>query len=215
MVTVKISAKKREGKERSKVLAMSSLLPAVVYGHGFDPQSLVVDYQEFRRAYIKAGETTIIDLDIEGKSVPVLVKEVQFHPVSDKMQHIDFFKVNLKEKIKAHVPVVFIGTAPAVKNMGGILTHQLDHIDVECLPNEIPHEFEVDVTGMVDFDGVVYVKDMPAIPGVEILNDGDQIIASIVAPKVEVESELTPQEMEAQALAEVNAADNAEANKEE
>lgn len=217
MDTVLLPAEKRDAGVKCKVQRAERKLPGVVYGHGFDSMALLFDYENVRKAYIKAGETTIVDLDVDGKKIPVLFKDIQFHPVTDKIQHVDFYKVNLKEKITAHVPVVFVGTSIAVKDLGGTLTHQVTEIDVKCLPTEIPHEFEVDISSLVDFHGAIHVGDLVVPDGVEILSDPEATIATVSAPRVEAEpeEELSPEEAEKAAIAEQEGEGDAEGGESE
>ncbi|PIQ79681.1 50S ribosomal protein L25 [Candidatus Peregrinibacteria bacterium CG11_big_fil_rev_8_21_14_0_20_41_10] len=204
MVQVALSAQKRDLSIKAKDYRKDRQLPGVVYGHGFESVSVVMPYELVRKAYLKAGETTIVDLEIDGDVVSVLFKELQFHPVTDQIRHVDFYKVNLKEAITAMVPIEFVGEAPAVRGLGGTLTPQMTEIEVKCLPNKIPSYFEVDISVLADFHMAIHISDLVIPNDVELLEDAESTIVTVSAPRAEEEvadEGLTPEEIEAAAIA--------------
>lgn len=164
-----------------------SLIPAVVYGAGMKNVVLAIDAKDFNKLYQEAGESSLIDLDINKKPVAVLIHEVQRDSVSDKIIHIDFLGVNMKKKIKTEIPIVFIGDAPAVSEHGGIFNKSLDSLEVESLPGDLPHEIEVDISSLKEIGNHIMVKDIKI--DVDVLNDKEQIIASVVEQKIKAEEE--------------------------
>src|SRR4030065_1787452 len=136
MEKIKLEAKKRleRGKKTKKGRSVG-MIPAVVYGKGVDSESLWVKNLDFKRLVKKAGESTLINLDIDGKdNRNVIIYETQKDPVSGAYAHIDFFQVKMDEKIETEVELVFIGESSVVKESGGVLVKNLDKVEVECLP---------------------------------------------------------------------------------
>lgn len=189
MDTISLSATVRNAEKTAADLRREDLVPCVIYGNKSENMSLSCVYNEIYKAYAMAGESTIVDLTIDGKKVPVLFHEIQLDPVSDKIAHVDFYAVDMKKEIEANVPVVFEGEAPAVKDLGGVLVTTHDHVAVRCLPANLPHELTISVAGLVDFESALYVSDLQAPQGVEILDDAEMMLATVQEPRSAVEEE--------------------------
>ena len=174
----------------NRSLRKDGLVPANIYGPNFSSLAVSVNLFEFEKIYKKAGETTVIYLEIDGKSYPTLISDLQFHPVTDKILHVDFRKVNLKQKIEAQVPIEFTGEPELVKSKAGIMLKQMEELTVSALPNEIPSSIEVDTTKLTEFGSVIKVSDLPKSETYEITEDEDAIIASLSEHK---EEEITPE----------------------
>jgi len=160
---MEILAEKREklGKQ-SKKLLVDRKMPAVVYGSGLESTSLTIDINTFSKIYRQAGETGLIDLKFGDSSEKVLVREVQLHPVTLLPTHASFFKVNLKEKTSANIPVEVIGEeiSPVVKSGEGLVLLLMNEIEVEALPMNLPHSFVVDVSGLKEIGAGLKVMDL-------------------------------------------------------
>ena len=191
MEEIILEAELREGKGRanSKDLRESGYLPAVVYFHGKDALSVKVP----RGALLKLVhqhrlESVIINLKIKDdkktKGRPCLVKEIQYHPVSEDIIHVDFNEISLTEAIKVNVPVVTNGEAIGVKQEGGSLEHLLWEIEVECLPTNIPKDIQVDITALKMGDAL-HVKDLVFPQGVKPLVDPAAVVLHVIAPMKE------------------------------
>lgn len=161
------------------------LVPAVVYGNKVAPRNLWVKAIDLDRAYGKAGESAIIELEIESKKVNVLVHDMQHQAMSGRPIHVDFFQVNMKEEVETEIPLEFVGEAPAVKALGGVLIKNMDEISVKCLPADLPEKYEIDISKLATFDDVIAVKDLKISSKVEILLDGETVIALVAAPRTE------------------------------
>jgi len=186
---ITLKAKEREvvGKKVKK-LRKEDIIPAVMYGHKIAAQNLSVNYLDFQRAYDKAGESSLIELETGNKEkVNVLVHDTQVDPMSGKFTHIDFFQVNMKEEVETEIPLEFVGDSPAVKELGGVLVKNLDEVTVKCLPADLPEKFEIDITKLATFQDVIAVKDLKAPDKVEILTDPETIIVSVQEPRSEEE----------------------------
>ncbi len=148
--------------------------------------ALQVDYQTFRKAYEKAGGNQVIELSIDGKKQPVLVHDVQYNPLTDNFDHIDFVHVNMNEEVKANIPVVIVGTAPAVKNLGGILTTLKHDLEVKCLPADLPQQIEIDVSGMETLHSSIHLSEVKVPNGVKFTGNPDDVVVTISVVKEEV-----------------------------
>lgn len=189
METVQLEAKTRDLKVSARSLRANKIIPAVYYGKKEEPVSLQLDYQVFRKAFLKSGSSQVIDLSIDGsKKKHVLVQDVQYHPVTGSIYHVDFLHVNLKEEVTTEVPIVTVGVSPAVKDLGGILSTVKHEITVRCLPMNIPHSVEVDISGLVDFSTSVYIKDLKIPKEVVVLDDPEEVVVIISAPRTEEET---------------------------
>lgn len=163
--TYTLSAKKREvTKNSARETRAENRVPGVLYGHGVDSVTLSVDYSDILRTYRKAGTSSIIDLDLDGKKMKVLVHDLNLHPVRDEIHHVDFYVVNMKEATTVSVPLVFVGESPAVKTLGGILVRDHDHLSIRCLPSDIPHEIEVDISSLETNHDHISIKDLNLDP---------------------------------------------------
>ncbi|MEK7504105.1 MAG: 50S ribosomal protein L25 [Patescibacteria group bacterium] len=158
-----------------KALRKSGLTPAVVYGKKTKTESIQVNTKEFVKLFSQIGESTLIYLGDR----PTLVRDVTYDAVTGLPLHVDFLQVDLKEKVKANVPVKLIGESPAEKEKLGVLVQQLEEIEVEALPTDMPEHIEVDVTILAEVDQAIHVKDLKISSKVEVLSDGGQIIAKI------------------------------------
>ena len=184
-----IDVQTRDPKVKSKDLRLKNLLPAEFYGRGVKNLSLQLNYGVFRRLYKTAGRNTVIELNVDGKAKHnVLVHDLQRDPISDAVIHVDFINVRMDEVIHAKIPLKFVGTAPAVKELGGILTYNLDEIDVKCLPKDLIQSIEVSVESIVDFHSYVRVKDLKVPASVTVTNPPDEVVVTAVLPKEEVEA---------------------------
>ncbi len=186
MEAIKLALKKRDASVKAKKLRLQSLVPGVIYGHGTENKNVMADYNSFHKAFRAAGESTLLDLEIEGDgTVKALVKDWQVDPLSNRYTHVDFYQVNLKEKLKTEIALNFIGESPAVKEQGGSIVKTLDSVLVECLPTDLVHSIDVDVSVLKSFDDMITVKDLAVPAGIEILENADEVIVKIEAPMTE------------------------------
>ncbi len=186
---IKLSAKPK-GEKNAKDARKNGLIPAVFYGHKLKSTSVCVDEKEFLKIYKEAGESTLVSLNIEGqKSSPVLISDTQEDPLSGKIIHIDFYHPNLKEKVEAEIPLIFVGESPAVKDMEGTLVKNMSEVQVKALPEDLPHDIKVDVSGIKTFEDIIQVKDLQVPGNVEIVDEEEWTVAMVSAPE-DVEKEL-------------------------
>jgi large subunit ribosomal protein L25 len=169
MERVKLNAQKREetGKNKTKKLRKADVVPACLYKRGKETKNLKVDKRSlFHALHTKAGENVILDLlvkDDTKQARPVMIKEIQYHPIKDEVLHVDFSEISLTEKIKVNIPIATKGTAEAVTKEDGALEHIMWEVEVECLPTDIPEKIEVDVSALKIGDKV-HIKDLNIPP---------------------------------------------------
>lgn len=180
-----------------EALRKNDLIPAVVYGHDVVPVSLSVNYLDFSRALKTAGESTLIELALDGqKPVNVLIHDVTTHPLSGRFVHVDFYQVNMKEEIETDIQLEFVGESAAVKALSGILIRSLEEVKVKCLPSNLPHALEVDLSKLATFDDAIKVGDIVLPEGVEMLDDMGTIIATVAPPRTEAEMDALNEKVE-------------------
>ncbi len=164
-------------------------LPAVTYGAGNETVSLDLNNGDFLKLYKLAGDSSLIDLEIDGKNVgKVLVHEVQYHPVKDVPTHVDLRRIDMNKMMQAPVVLHFIGEAPAVKAMGGTLVQNLSQVTVECLPKDLVSFIEVDLGTLKSFEDLVKVKDLVLSEGLTVVTPhGDALVVKVAASLTEDE----------------------------
>jgi large subunit ribosomal protein L25 len=184
-----LSVQKRDILGRKvKSLREQGLIPAELYGHGSENVHLSVPIKEFTKLFKEAGESTIINLNLENEKLPVLIHDLQKNPLTDEISHIDFYQVRMDEKISTSVPLEFIGEAPAVREKGGILIKAVQEIEIEALPADLPHKIEVDLSKLSDIGTNIHVKDLKIDEKVKVLIDAETVVVTVTEPaKEEVE----------------------------
>jgi len=185
-----LNATKREvlGKKVKK-LRKEGILPGNVYGKELSSTALQVSMKEFTDLYKEVGGSGLVDLTIEGKTSPVLIKSVQFEFRNHTPVHADFFQVNLKEKVRTMVPLVLIGEAVAVTNNVGTLLQTLNEVEVEALPEALPENVEVNIEGLAEVNDQIMISDLRAPEGVALTTDESQVVVKIAEIVVEAEPE--------------------------
>jgi large subunit ribosomal protein L25 len=168
-------------------------IPAVLYGHNVESKHLALSQNEFEKLFRKAGESTIVEVITDDGAVHnVLIQDVQKHYLTSAPIHVDFYEVKMTEKLTATVPLEFIGEADAVKMHGGTLVKVLNEVEVECLPGDLPHLIEVDISSLKSFDNAITVKDLKVSDKVEIKAEAEEMVAMVQPPR-DVEAELQDQ----------------------
>ncbi len=187
-----------------KTLRLAGTLPVVLYGNTKENLHLSVNTKEFGKVYGVAGSSTLVDLNIEGKQpAKVLIRDLQFDPMTGDYLHADLFQVKLDEKIQTEIPLSFVGVSAAVDDEGGNLVTTKDHIKVEAFPQDLVAEIEVDITSLATFDDKLTVADIKVPQTLTILDDLEETLAIVTPPRSEeeLEAELAPTTEEAEAAA--------------
>lgn len=196
---LKVEKRKVLGKNVKK-LRRDGVLPANVYGKDIKSTAVQLPTKEFSTVYAQAGETGLVDLTLEGTIIPVLIQNV-YKNFRGSYLHADFFKVNLKEKVKANIPLEVIGEPKAVTEKIGILMNIISEVEVEALPTELPEKIEVNVEHLTNIDDQITVADLKVSAEVTVLTDPNQVVSKI--------GELVTKEAQEQAAQEAAAAEAA------
>lgn len=170
--------------DRVADIRKQGFIPVVLYGNKKPAEHLQIKATVFDKVFHKAGESSLIELFVDGQSQGnVLVKDIQYEPVKHTIIHADLYRVDMAQKVTTDIPLVFVGVAPAVKELNGILVTQLDKIEVECLPQDLVSEIEVDISGLKEFTDSILIKDIVLPSGIESLQDETISVISISEPR--------------------------------
>lgn len=193
MDKIVLHAEKRKvtGKQVRK-LRREGKLPAIIYGHKVEPTALSLDLKETTKILSTLTGSSLVTVSIEGKEEAVLVREKQKDYIKGTLLHVDFQVVSLTEKLTTGVEVELTGIAPAVKDFNGVVVSGLPEVKVECLPQDLPEKIVVDISNLLKIGDAIYVRDLPAIEKVTILDNPDELIAIISATKEEEVVEVAP-----------------------
>lgn len=184
-IALEARARKSSGKGAARKLRAGGKIPGIVYGRGEEPLALEIDHISLHNAMRgSTGENLLINLNIDGidSGKKAIIKDMQRDPVDGHLLHIDFMHISMTEKIRVTVPIVLEGTPDGVKNFGGIMSWVIRHVDVSCLPKDIPDKISLDVSNLKIHDSI-HVRDI-GLGDIEILENPDKTVVSIVPPTV-------------------------------
>src|SRR5213595_3591267 len=191
-VSLAASARQATGKGAARQARFRGKVPAVIYGHGRETQSLELESQALEKAlHGIEPASTIIDLAVDGKTVKTLIREIQRHPIRPDIIHVDFYEIRGDEKVTLKVPVHLVGTPDGVRNAGGVLDQVTREVEIEVLPEHIPDRVELDVSALKIGDSL-HTRDL-AIANAVILTGADLTIATVVPPRAEEVAAPTPE----------------------
>jgi large subunit ribosomal protein L25 len=188
MDKVVLKAVRREvtGKQVN-ALRRAGQLPAVIYGRHVDPVAISLEAHSTNLIMNKLTSSSLVTIELEGKEYPTLVRERQRDYIKGGLTHVDFLAVDLKESIRATVGIQFVGVSPAVKDYNGVLVHNIERLEVECLPTDLPERVTVDISILKQIGDGIRVRDVDAMltDKVLVLNDLDDMVAVVTAAKEE------------------------------
>lgn len=196
MGDLKLSAKIRKRGDKKD---NSEKVPAILYGKGIKNVMIWVDQQTFNKIFDEAGESTLIDLAVDDDDKDprrVLIYDVQYNPVAGNVEHADFYQVRMDEEIETDIELDFVGEAPAVKELGGVLVKNIDSINIRCLPADLPKEIIADISVLATFNDHIRIKDLEVSDKVQINLDSETVIAVVSPPRSEEELEELETEVE-------------------
>jgi large subunit ribosomal protein L25 len=189
MAIVSFTATHRDtvGKGAARTLRSKGEIPAVIYGHGREPQALSLNARDLDKmlGHIQA-ESTVIEVSVGGATSKTLIREIQRHPIRRQILHVDFQALVAGEKVTVSIPIVLQGIPEGVRLGGGVLDQTLREIEIEVDPSSIPDHIEFDVTNLVIGDSV-HVSDLKVPEGVEVLDDPETSVAVVAAPRAVIE----------------------------
>ena len=187
---MELIAQKREIMGKAvKTLRDGGFIPAELYGREFENIHLSVPEKDFNKIFNEAGESTIVSLAVGEEKIPVLINDIFTDPLSNKISHIDFYRVRMDEKTEVSVPFEFVGEAQAVKEKKGILIKAMHELEIRALPADLPHNIEIDVSGLAEIGETIHVKDIKPIKGVEFLAEPEAVIVTVTEIVEEVVEE--------------------------
>lgn len=184
---ISLNAKIRDIKENLSEVRDSGYLPAVFYGMGKENTPISVSLIEFIKVLRNAGETTAINLTTPNGDFNVLIQDVQLNPINDEPIHVDFLVIDMNKKVRVSLPLTFEGISPAVKSNLGNLVKVLHEVEVEGLPNDLPHDLIVDLTSLAAVGDQILISDLKLPKGLEMISEGEEVIASITEQQEEKE----------------------------
>ncbi|MBI1898109.1 MAG: 50S ribosomal protein L25 [Acidobacteria bacterium] len=188
-ITVTAQPRDTRGKNEARRLRARGLTPAIVYGVGGDPLALTVDPREVTRILHSAtGHNTIFDLDIQGSTAPVMIVDWQNDPTKGKLLHVDLKRIDMSKRITVKVPVHTYGDPKGVKTQGGLLEIVTREVEIECLPDEIPDEFRMDVTELLIGQNL-RAGEIPITGSTKLLSPQEAVIAHVIALRVAAATE--------------------------
>ncbi len=187
-ISLSASNRTERGKNASRRLRAANLVPVTVYGGGHEATSATVAKREFASLIRHHGRNVIFTLDVEGAATPVKIADVQIDPIKGFLVHADLMRISLTEKAKFDVQIKIVGEADGVRNFGGILDVPTHTLEIRCLPTDIPSVIEVDVTNL-GLGAHLSVKDLKLGDEIELLDDPEKVLATVVSPKAEETAE--------------------------
>ena len=184
-----VESRQDTGKGVARKLRAADRVPGVVYGVGVEPQAVSFDRHTFDTMMRKGAHHGLLNVSLDGKGepIPALAREIQIHPVSRHVLHVDLQRVNMSKSVRLNVQIILNGKPEGVKNHGGILEHNLREVEIECLPNKIPDAIEIDVSEL-DVGQSLHVSDLE-LEGVTILGHPETTVASVSLPAAERSTE--------------------------
>jgi len=186
--TLEAVARDLKGRKNHRIRS-EGRVPAIVYGAGLkQPKNIAIDRNAFVRVFKQTGESTLVDLSIDGKEhVNVLIQDIQLDPLRDEVIHADFRAVDMNKPIEARVKLEFTGESGAVKNLGGTLVKSQTELTIRALPKDLVSSLAIDLSSLKTFDDTIHVRDIAASAGVEILEKPDLTIVTVMEPRSEAE----------------------------
>lgn len=188
MQTIPLKATARAKDKKAAAIRKEGFVPCVVYGNEIKENlSIQCEYNEIRKVYTQAGESTIVDLDIGDKKIPVLFHDMEMESLHNKISHVDFYALNMKKEIETNIPLHIVGESLAVKDLSAILVTVKDHVAVRCLPADLPHQIEVSIESLKEFHDQITVADLKAPKGVTIDEEPETVLLTVQEPRKEEE----------------------------
>jgi len=190
MLTLKVET--RDTKSDLADIRKAGKIPAVFYGKKEASTPISIPRIDFLKVWKEAGESSVITLETPDGTKDSLIQDVDIDPISGAPRHADFYVFDKNHKLEIELPIEFVGIAPAVKELGGILVKVVHELSISALPKDLPHNISVDISSLKTFDDQILAKDIPLPNGVEITINPEDVIALVSAPREEKEEESAP-----------------------
>ncbi len=189
-MTLTINAEKRTKIGKLESLRKEGLVPAIYYGKKQSSTPIQIKKADFLKIWKEAGESTVVSIKTAEEAVDALIVDVDFDPVKHEPRHVDFYVFEKGHKVEVAIPLEFVGVAPAIKDLGGVLVKTLHEINIKSDPSNLPHQIEVDISSLLDFSSHILVKDIKLPKGVEVIDGEEEVVATVAAPREEKEEEV-------------------------
>lgn len=190
MLTLKADI--RDSKANNDKLRKAGHIPAVFYGKKEASTPITLRQSDFLKVWKEAGESSVVTLDTPNGSKESLIHDVELDPVTGTPRHADFYVFEAGHKVEVALPIEFVGVSPAVKDQGGILVKVMHELKIEAVPKDLPHNIEVDISGLAAFGDQILAKDVLLPKGVELKVSPEEVVALVSAPREEKEEEAAP-----------------------
>lgn len=191
-MTITINAEKRAKIGKTESLRKSGILPAVFYGHKKEATAIQMKKSDFIKAWRNAGESTVISLKTPEGDLEALIHDVDIDPITSEPRHADFYIFEKGHKVEISIPLEFVGIAPAMKDLGGVLVKVLHEVKIKAEPSKLPHSIEVDISSIAQFGDHITAGDLKMPNGVELMENPEDMVATVSAPKEEKAEEAAP-----------------------
>ena len=187
--------------KKVKTLRIQGLIPMNMFGYGTDSQALQCDLSQLNKILPIAGTNIPISINIDGETKDAseticFVRDLQWDPISDKLLHVDLYRVDTSRTVTIEVPITLTGTSDAIINMGGTLIQPVSSVTVQGLPLNIPTEFVLDIASLDGFDKSILISDLETDDSIELMNPEDQMLARVLPPRIEEEPTVETEEGE-------------------
>jgi large subunit ribosomal protein L25 len=192
---IKLKVELRDKSIKADEVRKSGKIPAVFYGKKEASTPISINSVDFLKVLKEAGESSVVTLETPEGALDSLIHDVDYDPLSGSPQHADFYVFEKGHKVKVEVPIEFEGISPAIKDLGGTLVKVVHALKIEAMPKDLPHNVVADISGMVEFNSQVLAKDIPLPHGVELMENPEEVVALIAAPREEKEEETVPADL--------------------
>ncbi|MFH1744716.1 MAG: 50S ribosomal protein L25, partial [bacterium] len=185
---LRLEAKLRDVADRNNAMRREGFVPAVLYGNKEESINLSVKGIDFEKVYAKTGESTLVDLCLEGQEpIKVIIKDAQKDIIKNAFLHIDFYRVNMMEEIEVELVLNFINEAKAVKELGGSLVKNMETIAVKCLPGDLIESVNVDLSKLENFSDKIFVRDINLPETIKLIDNPNDLIVHVLEQAKEEE----------------------------
>lgn len=191
-MTIILNAQKRTKIGKLESLRKEGFIPAVYYGKKEKSTPIQLKKTDFIKVWKQAGESTVVIINTGDSKIDTLIREVDFDPVKCEPRHVDFYVFEKGHKTEVSIPLEFVGTSKAVKDLGGILVKTLHEIKIKADPSNMPHQIDVDISTIEEIGDQILAKDIKLPSGIELVESQYEIVATVSAPKEEKEEEVVP-----------------------
>ncbi len=192
-IVLKATSRQVTGKQ-VRALRREGLLPAVVYGRQIEPYAISLEHHSTSMVLEGVGGSTLMTVEVDGNPHNVVVRQKQRDPVTGSLLHLDFLEVSMTEKMRVMVRIELVGSAPAVTELDGVMVTGQEVLEIESLPGNLPETIQIDLSSLKEIGDGIFVRDIAALDGVEILTDSEEMIVLITTPIAEEELEVEEEE---------------------